>query len=163
MKPAERVQTALRGRTPDRVPVVPIYDWGYVIKLSGADPRKAITATPSERAEHMENAFVRHKVDGCFVHSGAPANRYWKKRLHVEEMGEYWMMTDEDTGERFRTPAGLDLVYLRPGSGSRRLSSVAPGTRLTRSWCWQIWRERRRSSLRPPWEGAGLTTHVRSI
>ena len=102
MKPAERVQTALRGRTPDRVPVVPIYDWGYVIKLSGADPRKAITATPSERAEHMENAFVRHKVDGCFVHSGAPANRYWKKRLHVEEMGEYWMMTDEDTGERFR-------------------------------------------------------------
>ena len=102
MKPAERVETALRGKMPDRVPIVPIYDWGYVIKLSGADPRKALTATPSERSRYMENAFARHNVDGCFVHSGAPENRYWKKRLRVEELGEYWMVADEDTGERFR-------------------------------------------------------------
>jgi hypothetical protein len=102
LRPIERVETALRGAMPDRVPVVPIYDLGYILKLCGADPRKAIIGTPDERAQYVETAFLQHDVDGYFVHTGSPADRYCDKRFHVQELEKHWLVTDEETGERFR-------------------------------------------------------------
>ena len=47
----ERVAVALRGGKPDRVPIVPIYDLGYVMRSTGRDIREWMTATAASRIQ----------------------------------------------------------------------------------------------------------------
>ena len=55
---------------PDRVPIVPIYDLGYVMNCIGRDVREWITTPSQKRIGFIEAAFPRHEVDGYFVHAG---------------------------------------------------------------------------------------------
>lgn len=43
MTPKKRVEIALRGGKPDRVPIFPIYDMGYVTRSIARDQREWIT------------------------------------------------------------------------------------------------------------------------
>jgi uroporphyrinogen-III decarboxylase len=100
MNPIERVETALKGLKPDRVPITPIYDWGYVMTSQGKDIRDYITSSAKQRIEYLENNFLRHKVDGFFIHKGC--NDDWVNNNEVEKHKDYWMITEKLTGRRYR-------------------------------------------------------------
>lgn len=100
MSPKERVRIALEGGKPDRAPIYPIYDAGYIAQISGQDPRAWIASSPAERIEMIERAFLRHEVDGFFCHGSATDDF---TLIHtVEKHTEYWLITNKQTGERFR-------------------------------------------------------------
>lgn len=100
MKPKERVEIALKGGKPDRVPIVPIYDIGYVMRSLGRDPRQQITATTEESVQIIEENFLLHEVDGIFVHYGNSDE--WAKTHIVEKTADHWMVTHKETGDRYR-------------------------------------------------------------
>ena len=100
MTPRQRVEIALEGGKPDRVPVVPIYDFGYLMKSIGRDPREYCTHNAAERIQAAEESFLRHEVDGIFVHGGT--NDSWAKAHKVEKFADYWLITQTDTGEQYR-------------------------------------------------------------
>jgi len=100
MTPRRRVEIALQGGKPDRIPVVPIYDFGYIMRSTGRDPRGWITASAEERITCIEEAFLRHQVDGYFVHSGCNDN--WADSHTVEKREDYWLVTHTETGEQYR-------------------------------------------------------------
>ena len=91
---------ALGGGKPDQVPIVPIYDMGYVMHSTGRDIREWMTATAAARIEAIEENFLRHPaVDGFFVHGGT--TDAWAERHAVERLDRYWRVTDLQTGESF--------------------------------------------------------------
>ena len=54
MTPRERVRIAMEGGKPDRVPVVPIYDVGYLMRAIGRDPREwAVAGTADKVTEFL--------------------------------------------------------------------------------------------------------------
>lgn len=59
MRPCERVEIALRGGRPDVVPIVPIYDYGYIMSSFGRDPREWWTVSAAERGAMIEQSFLR--------------------------------------------------------------------------------------------------------
>ena len=100
MTPAERVEAALQGRRPDRVPIVPIYDIGYVTRSLGLTERDAATASPQERIEIIERSFLLHSVDGYYVHSGTDGQ--WRLKHEVlEDRGDCWLVREKTSGRRF--------------------------------------------------------------
>jgi len=100
LTPEQRVEVALRGDKPDRVPIVPIYDFGYVMKSIGRDAREYVTATAAERIRIIEESFLRHEVDGCFVHGGTTDD--WANNHTIEKGTDYWLVTDRRTGHQYR-------------------------------------------------------------
>jgi len=117
MSPKERVATALRGGMPDRVPVVPIYDIGYIMRQIGVDPREYYTAEPETLAGYVEQSFLLHEVDGFFVHRGVALD--WREKHRVEKLERYWLVTDLETGEQYRLlPEGI-----RVGADGRLLNN----------------------------------------
>ena len=92
--------TALTGGKPDRAPVCPIYDFGYLMSCIGREPREFVTASGRERIQYIEAAFRRHEVDGYYVHSGN--SDAWVERHVVEKLSDYWLVTDQQTGYEFR-------------------------------------------------------------
>lgn len=102
MNPGERIQVALSGGKPDRVPILPIYDKGYVFASIGRDPREFLTAPAAERLAVIEQNFLRHAVDGLFVYEGT--NDDWARRHEVDKAAasEYWLVTDKATGKQRR-------------------------------------------------------------
>jgi hypothetical protein len=96
----ERVETALRGGRPDRVPTAAIYDIGYTYRSLGRDQRDFFLATPEEHDSVIEQSFLLHDVDAFFVHPGT--NGHWAKEHAVEKFPDYWLVTVKATGERFR-------------------------------------------------------------
>ena len=100
MTPKERVETALRGGTPDRIPIVPIYDAGYVMSSIGRDQREWQTHDSAEGVAVIEESFLRHDVDGMFVHYGAADG--WKAAHDVEVHDDYWLVTEKATGHQYR-------------------------------------------------------------
>src|SRR3990172_10422645 len=100
MNPVERVEIALRGGKPDRVPIVPIYDMGYLMNCLGRDEREYQTASSNERIRIVEESFLRHEVDGIFTHIGT--NDEWAEGHTVEKRPDYWLVTDKTTGEQYR-------------------------------------------------------------
>ncbi|NQU10980.1 hypothetical protein HQ590_09335 [bacterium] len=96
----ERVEIALRGGKPDRVPVVPIYDCGYVMRSTGRDLREWRTHTGAERIAAIEASFLRHDVDGVFVHYGTTDD--WAAAHSIEKHADSWLITDRTTGEQHR-------------------------------------------------------------
>ena len=100
MTPKQRVEIALRGGRPDCVPLVPIYDIGYVMSSLGRDLREYPTHTADERIRVIEQSFLLHNVDGFFVHAGT--NDDWANTHTVEKRPDYWLVTDKATGEQYR-------------------------------------------------------------
>lgn len=98
--PRERVEIALEGGKPDRVPIVPIYDFGYLTKCTGHDPREYVTASSAERIRLIEEAFLRHEVDGIFVHSGTTDE--WANSHTIEKCDGYWLVTNTKSGATHR-------------------------------------------------------------
>ena len=67
----KRVEMALCGGKPEVIPIVPIYDYAYIMNAIGCDVREWITASSDERTGFIEKALLRHpEVDGYFVHEG---------------------------------------------------------------------------------------------
>lgn len=96
----DRVRISLEGGKPDRVPIYPIYDAGYICQISGHDPRAWIASTPAERIEMIERAFLRHPVDGLFSHGSATDD--FMEVHTVDKRADYWLITHKETGETFR-------------------------------------------------------------
>ena len=100
MTPKERVSVALRGGMPDCIPIVPIYDAGYICRATGADTRMWHLHSADDRIRMIEDSFLLHReIDGFFVHTGTsdePSQYY-----DVERLDAYWLVTDTRTGERF--------------------------------------------------------------
>lgn len=96
----ERIEIALRGCTPDCLPILPIYDYGYLLSSTGRDLREWSITSGTERVRIIEESFLLHKeIDGLFVHAGA--NDELAGRLRIEKFEDFWRVTDDRTGERF--------------------------------------------------------------
>lgn len=92
-----RIVAALRGEQPDRVPIVPIYDIGYILRATGRDVRRWSVAGAAERIRIIEDSFLLHQeVDGLFVHGGGTDDAV--AHLRVEELADFWRITDTRTG-----------------------------------------------------------------
>lgn len=83
MTSKERLLTALRGGNPDRVPVLPIYDNGYLFTSVGRDAREFRTVPAAERLAVIEQNFLRHDVDGLFVYEGTSDE--WSQTHEIEK------------------------------------------------------------------------------
>ena len=95
----ERVEIALRGGRPDLIPIVPIHDYGYIMKAAGRDPREWTTASSDDRTRFIEEGLRLHpEVDGYFVHSGTTDD--WVNAHRVEKLEGYWRGTHTGTGEQ---------------------------------------------------------------
>jgi len=100
VKEFERAEIALKGQKPDRVPVIPIYDAGYIMKIAGRNARDFISASGQQRIGYIEKSFLRHKVDGLFVHPGC--RDQWEKEHDIQKIDGYWLVTEKATGKKFR-------------------------------------------------------------
>jgi hypothetical protein len=98
MRPKERIELALLGKKPDRVPMMPIYDIGYIMNRIGQDPREYRTASADEFARIIERSFLLHEVDGLFIHRGVSAQ--WRNRHRVEKQRDKWAVVDKLTGDQ---------------------------------------------------------------
>ena len=125
----ERIAIALQGGRPDRVPILPIYDIGYVLRSTEHDVREWSLATCAERTRIIEESFLLHTdIDGLFVHTGR--NDEDLRHLRVEKLDAFWRVTDTRTGEQWGllpdgsqcTPTGKPLP--RQGSELFRESQI---------------------------------------
>lgn len=108
MTPRQRVETALAGGKADTVPVMPIYDRGYMLRLVGRDEREHLTTSPEKWGQLQEQVLLRHPTDGLFVH--VCAEREWVERQRVERFEDHWRFTDTMTGVRFKAlPDGVAI------------------------------------------------------
>jgi len=101
LTPKERVETALLGDKPDRVPTAVIYDFGYLAKCTGHDPREFVAAAAAKRIEMVEAGFRRHEVDCYFVHTGTTDAFVNNHSIEKLDNG-YWMVTHRETGNQYR-------------------------------------------------------------
>jgi len=53
-----------------------------------------------ERIQAVEESFLRHDVDGIFVHGGTTDR--WAQSHTVEKFEDYWMVTHKETGHQYR-------------------------------------------------------------
>ena len=90
------METVLGGGKPDHLPVMPIYDIGYVYRSLGKDQREYFTGSGAERIAVIEENFRLHDVDGFFVHYGCNDN--WRDSHEVEKRMDYWLVTHKATG-----------------------------------------------------------------
>jgi len=101
MTKKERCEAVLSGQSlSGPPPVVPIYDLGYVAKLSGGCSRDFITQGRDERIKYIEHALLRHDIDGNFVHIGTN-NEFSEKHdlLDIKDSMHYYR--HKETGEFF--------------------------------------------------------------
>ena len=91
---------ALAGGRADRVPIVPIYDRGYILGLMGRDQRDNLVCSPEQWAELQEQVLLRHPTDGVFVHTSP--DREWLELQQVERLEDHWRVTDAKTGVRYK-------------------------------------------------------------
>jgi len=135
----ERLETAVRGGKPDRVPVCPIYDIGYIAAGVGLSPRDILMATREQYADIVEHGFVRHDVDGCYVHGGTAGN--WNSEHTIlDQSGDAWLVEDNETGARYRllpdcsrlTPEGKPIPRNESRAGVSRIQSLRDIDRLPR-------------------------------
>jgi len=97
----EKCEAALSGSNmPGTPPIIPIYDKGYIAKLSGGCARDFITAGQTWRLEATEHALLRHDVDGIFVNAGTNDDFLNNHEL-LDMDGKLNIYRDNVTGERF--------------------------------------------------------------
>lgn len=96
----ERVEIALRGGTPDRVPVVPIFDTGYVLRSTDHDIREGAFLSNDGWIRILEESLLHHPgIDGILLHPGRPASKV--DGLKVERLSEFWRVTNRETGHQY--------------------------------------------------------------
>ena len=100
MTPKERMSIALSGGKPDRAPICPIYDFGYLMNCIDREPRDFVTSSAQQRIQYVEAAFLRHAVDGYYVHAGT--TDAWVRQHRVEKFSDYWLVTHRQTGAQHR-------------------------------------------------------------
>ena len=100
LTPRERVETALLGGRPDRVPTAAIYDFGYLAACTGHDPREYVTASAASRIEMVEAGFLRHEIDCYFVHPGT--TDAFVDNHSIERRGDHWLVTHRGPGDQYR-------------------------------------------------------------
>jgi len=66
----------------------------------GREPREFVAASTQQRIQYIEEAFLRHEVDGYYVHAGS--GDAWVERHRVEKRPDYWLVTDRQTGAQHR-------------------------------------------------------------
>ena len=127
----ERLETAIRGGKPDRVPVCPIYDIGYVAACLDLSPRDVLTASREQYADIIEKGFLRHDVDGYYVHGGG-ASDWNSEHTILDPSGDAWLVEDNETGARWRllpdcsrlTPEGKPIPRNESRGGVSRIQSM---------------------------------------
>lgn len=96
----ERIAIALQGGKPDRVPILPIYDYNYILNNTGRELRRWALAGAAERVQIVEDSFLLHReIDGLFLHGGGSDEAV--AHLQMEEFPGYWRVTDTRTGEQW--------------------------------------------------------------
>lgn len=100
MSGRQRIRVALGGEKADRVPILPIYDNGYLYTSVGEDLREWPVQGGRARAAAIERNFRRHEVDGLFVYEGTDES--WPAAHEVERRPDYWLVTEKATGRRRR-------------------------------------------------------------
>ena len=108
MLPKERVQIALNGERPDRVPVMLECDFDYIAKAAGRAPWEWVQADSLEQARIHEACFLRHPRDLWPVWGG-PSRAALQHRRIIRE-GDMAFYEDTRTGRRFRIAWNGDLL-----------------------------------------------------
>lgn len=133
----ERLEMAIRGGKPDRVPVCPIYDIGYVASCAGLTSRDVVTSSREKYAQIIERGFVQHDVDGYYVHGGTSGD--WSKGHTILDVsGEAWLVEENATGTRYRllpdcsrlTAEGAPIPRNEARGGISRIQSMEDLDRL---------------------------------
>ena len=104
MTSRERVEIALRGGKPDRVPAAGIYDAGYMMRTLGHDIGYYQVMSADCWHDAIEKLFLRHPVDFYFVEHGTTDD--WTDERIVEKHDGYWLVTEKQTGRRYRVLSG---------------------------------------------------------
>ena len=108
MLPKERIQVALEGGMPDRVPLLLECDYDYMAKAAGREPWEWIHADSLEQAKIHEARFLRHPSDLWPCWQG-PSRAALKQRRIVRE-GRNAFYVDHRSGRRFRIDRRGDLL-----------------------------------------------------
>lgn len=97
--PKERVKIALSGSKPDRAPIVPIFDYGFIMKINHQDPRERFICSNEDLIRYNEQAFLRFALDGFFVHFGIAEDWYDKHQL--KKFPTHWEIISRQTGQKW--------------------------------------------------------------
>jgi hypothetical protein len=100
MTAKERLAITLNGGKADRIPLYAIYDHGYLMKCIDHDIREYSTCSMAERIDFIEQAFLRHPVDGYFVYPGVSDD--WVNNHTIAKNPDSWLITDKTTNEQYR-------------------------------------------------------------
>lgn len=99
MLPKERVQIALAGGRPDRVPCFVEPDYDYIAKAAGREPWELAHADTLEQARIHEAFFQRHPVDLIACWGGVSRKRLRQREILYEQGRPFYL--DKRTGRRF--------------------------------------------------------------
>ena len=102
MNSRQQIEIALQGGKPDRVPILAHYSYEYIMHSLGRDPREWVMASAEDRTRTVEAMFLRHEIDGYFVYPGVTYDSCYRNLQTEEKFDDYWIVTNRETGERFR-------------------------------------------------------------
>ena len=108
MLPKERVQIALEGGKPDRVPFLLECDYDYMAKAAGREPWEYIHADSLEQARIHEAFYQRHPSDLWKCWGGPSKSRLNRQQIIRDEKGVFCV--DTETGQRFEIDRRGDLL-----------------------------------------------------
>jgi hypothetical protein len=108
MLPKERVQIALEGGKPDRVPFLMECDSDYMARAIGREPWEYIHAGSLEQAQIHEAFYQRHPSDLWKCWGGPSRSRINHRQIIRDEKGVFYL--DMKTGQRFAIDRRGDLL-----------------------------------------------------
>ncbi len=96
----ERTELAFSGKRPDRVPMLPIYDLGYIMRMQGKCVRDFRTASRLDAVGQIVNGYGLFPTDAYFVH-GIANNRFQEQFTlqDIDEAGDFHLYKSNETGE----------------------------------------------------------------
>jgi hypothetical protein len=99
MLPKERVQIALEGGKPDRVPFLLECDYDYMARAIGREPWEYLHAGSLEQAQIHEAFYQRHHSDLWKCWGGPSRSGLKRRQIMRDEKGVFYL--DTQTGRRF--------------------------------------------------------------
>jgi hypothetical protein len=108
MLPKQRVQIALEGGKPDRVPFLLECDSDYMTRAVSREPWEFIHAGSLEQAQIHEAFYLRHPSDLWKCWGGPSRSKLNRRQIMRSEKGVFYL--DIDTGQRFRIDRRGDLL-----------------------------------------------------
>ena len=108
MLPKERVQIALEGGKPDRVPFLIECDSDYMTRAIGREPWEFIHANSLEQAQIHEAFYQRHPSDLWKCWGGPSRAKVKRRQIIRDEKGVFYL--DTETGQRFVIDRRGDLL-----------------------------------------------------